>query len=102
MHRERVWNAATERTAPSVRGAHRASPRRTTFNDGFVVVCFLALLGLVVIGGLFTLLSWVSTTLPANTRIACPHQPGCETSAPDETQPALWHPRDSELTLISP
>jgi hypothetical protein len=47
------------------------------------------------------LLSWVSTTLPANTRIACPHQPGCETPAPDETQPAFGHPRAPELTLTS-
>jgi hypothetical protein len=88
MHRERVWNSnsATECTARPVRGAYRATPHRTTFNDGIVVVCFLALVGLVVVGGLFVLLSWVSTALPANTRIACPHQPGCETSAPDETQ----------------
>ena len=85
MHREHVWTSATERTADSVRGAHRASPHRTTFNDGFVAVCFLALFGLVVIGGLFVLLSWVTTPLPGSTRIACPHQPGCETSAPDET-----------------
>jgi hypothetical protein len=51
-----------------------------------VVVCFLALVGLVVVGGLFMLLSWVTTTLPTNTRIACPYGPACETSAPDETQ----------------
>jgi hypothetical protein len=101
MHRERVWNSATERTARPVHGAYRASPHRTTFNDGIVVVCFLALVGLVVVGGLFMLLSWVSTTLPANTRIACPHQPGCETSAPAETQPVLGHPRAPELTLTS-
>jgi hypothetical protein len=101
MHRDRVWNSATERTARPVRGAYRASPHRTTFNDGIVVVCFLALVGLVVVGGLFMLLSWVTTTLPANTRIACPHQLGCETSAPDETQPALGYPRAPELTLTS-
>ena len=101
MYRERVWNSATERTARPVRGTYRASPHRTTFNDGVVVVCFLALVGVVVIGGLFMLLSWVTTTLPANARIACPHQPGCETSAPGETQPALEHPRAPELTLTS-
>jgi len=89
MHRERVWNSATQRTTPPVPGAHRSSPYRTTFNDGIVVVCFLALVGLVVIGGLFMLLSWLTTTLPANTRIACPHRPNCETSAPDETQLVL-------------
>ena len=46
----------------------------------------LALVGLVVASGLFMLLSWASTTLPANTTIACPQQPGCEASTPDETQ----------------
>ena len=86
MRRERVWNSATERTARPVRGAYRASPRWATFNDGIVVVCFLALVGLVVVSGLFMLLSWVSTTLPANTTIACPQQPTCEASAPDERQ----------------
>jgi hypothetical protein len=86
MHRERVWNSATERTVRPVRGAYRASPHWTKFNDGIVVVCFLALVGLVVVGGLFMLLSWVTTTLPTNTRIACPYGPACETSAPDETQ----------------
>ena len=89
MHRERVWNSTTERTARPVRGAYRASPHRTTFNDGIVVVCFLALVGLVVVGGLFILLSWVTTTLPTNTRIACPHGPACETVAPDETPSVL-------------
>jgi hypothetical protein len=84
-----MWNSATERTARPIRGAYRASPHRTTFNDGIVVVCFLALVGLVVVGGVFMLLSWVTTTLPANTRIACPHRLACETSAPDETQLVL-------------
>jgi len=101
MHRERVWNSPTERTARPVRGAHRASPHRTTFNDGIVVVCFVALLGVVVVGGLFMLLSWVTTTVPANTRIACPHQPACEASVPDATQPALGGARAQELTLTS-
>ena len=86
MQRERVWNSATERMARPVRGAYRASRHWATFNDGVVVVCFLALVGLVVVAGLFMLLSWVSTTLPANTRIACPQQPACEASASDGGQ----------------
>lgn len=84
-----MWNSATESTARPVRGARRASPHRTTFNDGIVVVCFLALVGLVVVGGLFMLLSWVTTTLPTTTRIACPHGSACQTSAPEETQLVL-------------
>ena len=101
MHREGVWNSATKRAARPVREADRSSPHWTTFNDGIVVVSLLALVGLVVVGGLLVLLSWVATTLPANTRIACPHQPACEASAPDETQPALGHPQAQELTPTS-
>ena len=89
MQGERVWNSAIERTARHVRGAYRASPHGTTFNDGIVVVCFLALVGLVVVGGLFMLLSWVTTTLPTNARVACPHGPACEAAAPGETQSDL-------------
>jgi hypothetical protein len=89
MHRERVWNSAIERTARPVWGAHRASPHRITFNDGIVVVCFLALVGVVVVGGLFMLLSWITTTLPANTRIACPHSRACEALASDGRQSVL-------------
>ena len=89
MHRERVWNSATDRAVGLDRGAHRASPRRTTFDDGIVVVCFLALVGVVVLGGLLMLLSWVTTTLPVNTRIECPHLPACEASAPDGKQSVL-------------
>ena len=100
MHRDGVWNSATERTARPVR-ANRASPHWTTFNDGIVVVSLLALVGLVVVGGLLMLLSGVTTTLPANTRIACPHQPACEASAPDETEPAFGHLRVQELTPTS-
>jgi len=99
MRRERVWNSATERMARPVRGAYRASPRWAIFNDGIVVVCFLALVGLVVVSGLFMLLAWVSTTLPADTTIACPQQPACEASAPDETQLILGgDARTRELT----
>jgi hypothetical protein len=101
MQRERVWNSTTKRTARPVRGAHRASPHWTTFNDGIVVVCVLALVGLVVVGGLFMLLSWVTTTLPANTRIACQQQPACEASTPEETHPALGDARAQGLTMTS-
>jgi hypothetical protein len=86
MHRERVWTSVTDRAVRLDHGAHRTSPRRTTFNDGVVVVCFLALVGLVVLGGLLMLLSWITTTLPVNARIACPDLPACVAPAPDGTQ----------------
>lgn len=89
MQRERVWNSGTDRAGRLDRGAHRASPRRTTFDDGIVVVCVLALVGLVLLGGLLMLLSWITTTLPVNARIACPHLPACEAWAPDGTPSVL-------------
>ena len=102
MHRECVWNSATDRAVRLDRSAHRASPRRTTIDDGIVVVCFLALVGVVVLGGLLMLLSWVSTTLPVNARIACPHLPACEASAPDGTQSVLGDDARAHETKLTP
>ena len=89
MHRERVWNSVSDRAVRLDHGAHRASPRQKSFDDGVIVVCFLALVGLVVLGGLLMLLSWVTTTLPVNARIACPHLPACVVPAPDGTPSVL-------------
>ena len=62
MHKERVLNSV--HTVRVDRGAYPASPRWASFNDWIPVVCFLALVGVVVVGGLLMLFSWVTTTLP--------------------------------------
>jgi hypothetical protein len=86
MDREHEWNSVTDRAFRVDRRTQRASPRRKAFDDWIPVVCFLALVGVVVLGGLLMLLSWVTTTLPVSARIPCPYLPGCVATPPDETQ----------------
>jgi hypothetical protein len=92
MQRDRVWNLATRRTrvAPRPDGSGK---RRPSFDDVVVVVCFLALIGIVVIGGVVMLLSWVVAILPVSPRITCPEFDGCVVPGPDE-DPVVLLPVD--------
>src|SRR5262245_29736412 len=82
-----VWDSSTlrVRAAPSV---DRREPR-TSLNDIIVAVCFLALIGLVLIGGPLLLLSRVVATLPVSPRTACPEFEGCVVVEPDENEPVV-------------
>jgi len=62
---------------------------RTSFDDVVVVVCFLALIGIVVLGGVVMLLFSVTATLPVSPRIACPEFDGCVVPEPDENPAVL-------------
>jgi hypothetical protein len=57
--------------------------RRINFNDGIVCVCFLVLVGLVVLGSLLMLLSWVTATLPPSMLRSCPEVDVCGPPALD-------------------
>ena len=89
MQRERVWNSVTRRSVRVVHGSDGAGSRRTALDDGVPVVCFLALVGVVVVGGLLMLFAWVTAPLPLSPRMACAEFGGCVVSTPDETQ-AVW------------
>jgi hypothetical protein len=52
-------------------------------------VCFLALVGVVVFGGLLMLFSWVTAGLPPTALATCPGIDGCVAPAPAEG-PAAW------------
>ena len=99
MQRDRVWDSATRRVraVPSPDGSR--GKRRTSFDEVFVVVCFLALIALVVLGGAVMLLSWVTATLPVSPRIACPKFDSCVVPGPDENQGVLVddHPTDGPM-----
>jgi hypothetical protein len=58
-------------------GSDGVDRRRITFNDGIVCVCFLVLVGLVVLGSLLMLLSWVTATLPPSMLRSCPEFDVC-------------------------
>jgi hypothetical protein len=64
-------------------GSDRVGRRRINFNDGIVCVCFLVLVGLVVLGSLLMLLSWVTATLPPSMLRSCPEFDVCGPPALD-------------------
>jgi hypothetical protein len=76
MPRDRVGRSVTRR-GQVVPRPDRPGNRRTSFDDVVVVLCFLALIGIGVAGGVMILLAWVAATLPVSPRIACPEFDGC-------------------------
>jgi hypothetical protein len=88
MQRDRVLDLATRgiRDVPTRDGAEKS---RTVFGDVVVVVCFVALIGVAVLGGAMMLLSWITATLPASPRIACPELAGCVVTGSDESEAVL-------------
>jgi hypothetical protein len=84
LQRDRVGRSATRR-GQVVPRSDGPGNRRTSFDDLVVVLCFLALIGIVIVGGVVMLLAWVAATLPASPpRIACPEFDGCVVPEPDE------------------
>jgi hypothetical protein len=83
MPRDRVGRSATRRgqVVPRPDGPGN---RRTSFDDVVVVLCFFALIGIGVVGGVVILLAWVAATLPVSPRIACPEFDGCVVPEPAE------------------
>jgi hypothetical protein len=86
MHKERVWDSVTGRSVRVVPGSDGAGHRRPTFDDGVLAVCFLALIAVVVLGGLLMLFSLVAARLPTRAMMACPELEGCAAPAADEGQ----------------
>src|SRR6266704_5747929 len=69
---ERMGSRAMRRSVPTARGSDASDFCRPAFGDGVLAACLLALVGIVVIGGLLMLFSWVTATLPTSQLIACP------------------------------
>ena len=88
MQRDRAWNSAA-RGAREVAGPDGVVKRRTSFDDIAVVICFLALIGIVVLGGALMLLSWIAATVPVSPRIACSELDGCAVTASDNNGAVL-------------
>ena len=100
MQRDRVWTSATRRgrVAPRPDGPGK---RRVSFDDVVIVLCFLALIGIVVVGGVVMLLSWVSATLPVSSRIACPEFDGCVVPSRDENSAVLADDRRNDRPMLT-
>ena len=84
MGTERVWNSVARPSVRVVRGSDGAGSHRRTLEDGVLAVCFLALVGVVLLGALLTLFSWV-TTLPTNPPNLCRELDACPVT-PDQGQ----------------
>jgi hypothetical protein len=89
MHRGRTWDWDTRPSQRADRGLADTRSRPATLDDVVVAVCFLALVGLVVFGGLLMLFFWVTAGLPPSALTTCSVMDSCVAPAPTE-HPAAW------------
>ena len=89
MERTEAWKSLTHRRGRVSLGSDGAGRRRVALDDGTLVVCLFVLVGLVVLGGVLILLSWVTATLPPSILTSCPEFDRCVAPAPDGNEP-LW------------
>lgn len=90
MHRGRTWDWATPPSQQAGRSSAGTGSRAATLEDAVVAVCFLALVGVVVFGGLLMLFSWVTAGLPPSALTTCLGMDTCMAPAPAEGDPAAW------------
>ena len=97
--RHRARHAATGVSIQVVRGSVGTRERRTTPDEVSLVVCFMALVGVLVLGGVLTLFSWVTSALPTTSTIACDAPDGCVLAVPADIR--LVRPHDFRIDLPS-
>lgn len=90
MHRGRTWVWATPPSQQAGRSSAGTGSRPATLENAVVAVCFLALVGVVVFGGLLMLFSWVTAGLPPSALTTCPGMDGCVASFAAGDDPAAW------------
>jgi hypothetical protein len=99
LRTQRHRYAATGVSVQAVRGSADTGERRTTPDDVSLVVCFMALVGVLVLGGVLTLFSWVTSALPTTSTVACDAPDGCVLAVPADIQ--LVRPHDFRIDLPS-
>jgi len=60
--------------------------RRVAFDDGILPVCLFVLSGLVLLGGLVLLLSWITVTVPVRQLKSCSDAERCVAPAEDANE----------------
>jgi hypothetical protein len=75
LQRNRVWNFLARRRYRVALGSDGGHRRRVAFDDGLLVVCLVALIGLVVLG--VTLLALVSSMPSPSAVKSCPEVAVC-------------------------
>lgn len=88
LQRDRARNSLTHRRQQAV-GSGGLRRRRVAFSDGTLVICLFVLGGLLLIGSLLMLLSWVTVTVPPRVLKSCSEFERCVTTAADGDE-SLW------------
>ena len=80
---EQVWNLFARRRQRDAIASGGMRRRRVAFDEGILPVCLFVLSGLVLLGGLFMLLSWVTVKVPTRQLKSCSEFERCVTPAAD-------------------
>jgi len=86
MHRGRPWDPTPR---PSLRGSGTSGVRPAVLDDAVIPVCFLALVGLIVLGALLMLFSWITAGLPSSAYTTCATIESCA-APPSPEDPRSW------------
>ena len=97
---EQVWKPFARRRQRDAIASGGMRRRRVSFDDGIFPVCLFVLSGLILLGGLFMLLSWITVTVPARQLKSCSEFERCVAPAAEMNEP-LWvdDPPADRLTI---
>jgi hypothetical protein len=84
-----MGNSLTRRRTRDTVGSGGVRRRRVAYGDGVFVVSLFVVAGLILLGSLLMLLSWVTVTVPARELKSCSDLEGCMTPAIDANE-SLW------------
>src|SRR5215831_18542846 len=96
---DRLWTSLTSRQRDAI-GSGGKPRRRVAFGDGVLVVCLFAFAGLLLLGSLVMLLSWVTMTVPSRELKSCSEFERCLAPAADMNEPvSVDDPPADRLTI---
>src|SRR5215471_13247340 len=86
LQRDQLWSSWTRRRQRDAVGPRDMRRRRVAFDDGILPVCLFVLSGLVLLGGLVLLLSWITVTVPVRQLKSCSDAERCVAPAVDANE----------------
>jgi len=97
---DRLWTSLIRRRQRDAIGSGGMPRRRVAFGDGVLVVCLFAFAGLLLLGSLVILLSWVTMTVPSRASKFCSEFERCLAPAADMNEPvSVDDPPANRLTI---
>jgi hypothetical protein len=88
LQRDQIANSLTRRRPRDAVGSGGVRRRRVAY-DGVFVVCLFVIAGLILLGSLLMLLSWVTVTVPARELKPCSDFEDCAAPTTDANE-SLW------------